>query len=936
MLKQSLLELALATCFSSPRLANELKRQLQVLSTDRQPTAHEFQRICLNLLRDDLDQDYPRRFRLDDIDAILDIAWPQKMIFGPEGRNIPFFDMVFSRIFIENGDYIQYRDGKLQDFARFSARLDPALLAMWHLAQRITRSPFLSTHDVTRIVNAQQPFFSPIPIEKDNFAENHIHQGGAYFAGMVLLNNISELEQRKNLEQDYKQLRYLVRGLLKEGSFLSNNNGPQQKYFMGNSENFDKSAIFKICFSESLHPNSSVAVLGPLAWQEWANNHVPDLPSEPRWLRQQLAICMQARDLDRAWLWFLLWLWMQYQHPECNCYVRMGILYLLNSLMYLRRKLIMDGVGLQRFCGYFSERSRQAPAVDKMNSSTRAIFQGKDDVAELKCGIYVFNEKSVAFFLQSLARESEVAVPENLRSLSNTQVESYRNLMERFHFCIHFPRSLEFFNDPDLVWRHADTYRKLIQCQNGWKLPAFLATQQMANLKFVPSRWVRGLDVAGDENLLKTEVYAPALRWLRKGLRAKNGYEPPSPGLHLSIHSGEDYPHPLSGMRHVDETVRFCEMRQGDRLGHALALGISPKKWLAAHGEMILPVEEHVDNLVWAWHYATVMSNSLPLAGQVLPLLTRRIHQLLKHVPWVCPGGVRLADDFVNEKSKNGNIDSDKRGYKDLVSQLTPETLFDAWCLRRNCYHHVNSGDDFAMDTEKMTIAVPDKKIFDRAANIKMGENWAVKLYQQRWRWLKQHIKVMEGDSITRFDLPPSNNSDIWPARNVRIRLQLEPHAHFDEDHKLESLFLLDDSHTEQELDFFEALQDWLLDKYDQIGLVIEANPTSNVYTALIDCYADHPIFRWYPPDEDWLKPGARFNRFGLRRGPIKVCVNTDDPGIMPTTLRTEFALLGEAALEHGVTRTNAERWLERLRVFGLQEFHRKHLPVWIAKKQSL
>jgi hypothetical protein len=66
-------------------------------------------------------------------------------------------------------------------------------------------------------------------------------------------------------------------------------------------------------------------------------------------------------------------------------------------------------------------------------------------------------------------------------------------------------------------------------------------------------------------------------------------------------------------------------MREGDRLGHALALGIVPKKWVARQGEMMLPLDEHLDNLVWLWHHASMLSGLLPLAQQVLPLFERRI-----------------------------------------------------------------------------------------------------------------------------------------------------------------------------------------------------------------------------------------------------------------------------------------------------------------------
>ena len=140
---------------------------------------------------------------------------------------------------------------------------------------------------------------------------------------------------------------------------------------------------------------------------------------------------------------------------------------------------------------------------------------------------------------------------------------------------------------------------------------------------------------------------------------------------------------------------------------------------------------------------------------------------------------------------------------------------------------------------------------------------------------------------------------------------------------------ILEDVDTSAELDFMHALQDWLLTEYDKLGLIIEANPTSNVYIARLKSYVEHPIFRWCPPDESKLNKGAEANVYGLRRGPVRVLVNTDDPGIMPTTLRTEFLLLREAATELGIGRTVAERWLQELRIFGIEQFQRTHLPVF-------
>jgi hypothetical protein len=60
---------------------------------------------------------------------------------------------------------------------------------------------------------------------------------------------------------------------------------------------------------------------------------------------------------------------------------------------------------------------------------------------------------------------------------------------------------------------------------------------------------LRGLDVAGNENELSIEVFAPTLRFLR-ACPWKNSYSEYKPQRrpHLSIHVGEDFKHLLSGL----------------------------------------------------------------------------------------------------------------------------------------------------------------------------------------------------------------------------------------------------------------------------------------------------------------------------------------------------------------------------------------------------
>lgn len=64
---------------------------------------------------------------------------------------------------------------------------------------------------------------------------------------------------------------------------------------------------------------------------------------------------------------------------------------------------------------------------------------------------------------------------------------------------------------------------------------------------------------------------------------------------------GEDFLHLVSGIRATVEAVDFLSLGDGDRVGHAIALGIDPQLWLDRTGERItVPRSEWLDNLVFA------------------------------------------------------------------------------------------------------------------------------------------------------------------------------------------------------------------------------------------------------------------------------------------------------------------------------------------------
>ncbi|WP_444944764.1 hypothetical protein ACJJIK_08620 [Microbulbifer sp. ZKSA006] len=105
------------------------------------------------------------------------------------------------------------------------------------------------------------------------------------------------------------------------------------------------------------------------------------------------------------------------------------------------------------------------------------------------------------------------------------------------------------------------------------------------------TRWIRGVDAAANEMHAPPELFGPLFRVL-----AKSGI------AHFTYHVGEDFPHLISGIRSIDDTLRFLPLRNGDRLGHCTAIGIKPDTWKRSLPSFLAMTKEtRLLDLVFIW-----------------------------------------------------------------------------------------------------------------------------------------------------------------------------------------------------------------------------------------------------------------------------------------------------------------------------------------------
>ena len=128
----------------------------------------------------------------------------------------------------------------------------------------------------------------------------------------------------------------------------------------------------------------------------------------------------------------------------------------------------------------------------------------------------------------------------------------------------------------------------------------------------------RGIDLCSDEIGVPHWVFVPLLNFIRKAgelasLTIKRISKANVPPLRTTLHIGEDFVHLMGGLRRVDQAIDFLGLREGDRIGHALTLGINAKKWAEKTQFLFMPKEDRLLDLIWEWSWYASNNNLQPV-----------------------------------------------------------------------------------------------------------------------------------------------------------------------------------------------------------------------------------------------------------------------------------------------------------------------------------
>ncbi len=165
-----------------------------------------------------------------------------------------------------------------------------------------------------------------------------------------------------------------------------------------------------------------------------------------------------------------------------------------------------------------------------------------------------------------------------------------------YYYVFHFAKKKDdTYRDGRFRCRH-DVFRRRLEQQ-----AEAVISMRVRNPR--AGRRLKGIDACSSEDGCRPEVFAVIFRRLKLHTVYRCGGNRNLPQLRASYHVGEENQDVLDGLRAIDEALYFLNLGSGDRLGHALMLGVSPEEWYGRNNDTIaIRQQDYLDNMVWLYH----------------------------------------------------------------------------------------------------------------------------------------------------------------------------------------------------------------------------------------------------------------------------------------------------------------------------------------------
>lgn len=386
---------------------------------------------------------------------------------------------------------------------------------------------------------------------------------------------------------------------------------------------------------------------------------------------------------------------------------------------------------------------------------------------------------------------------------------------------------------------------------------------------------IHGIDASASELWCRPEVFAQAFRYLKNHTVYDDANildKVKCQQLMSTFHVGEDFFDIIDGLRAIDEAINFLGLKCGDRLGHALALGVDIDDWYKGKSNhIIINKQGYLDNLVWL--YSKIREYRIDGCSVVLEYIMKRFEQ------------------YFNEVYRNN---------------ISDEEIQKIICDAREYYGKRQMEHNF------------------NYVNMNLGINQ----YYDSWK-LRGDNPELYKNGYPKFD---GLNLDEWNRYalnkefpdNYRLRYQPEVAIlyhmyHYNDRVKAEGDMMIEVVVNDLVKDAIKKVRFEMQKQIRNLGIGIETNPSSNYLIGTFRRYDKHPIIQWY--NEGLVNDAQLLGNCAQ----LSVSINTDDQGVFSTYIENEYAYLALALEKYKdsneniiYNRTMIMKWLDNIRKMGI------------------
>lgn len=191
--------------------------------------------------------------------------------------------------------------------------------------------------------------------------------------------------------------------------------------------------------------------------------------------------------------------------------------------------------------------------------------------------------------------------------------------------------------------------------------------------------WVRGIDAAANELHAPPEIFASCYRVCeRMGL------------THRTFHAGEDFAHILSGLRTIHDALEILDLRDGDRIGHGTAMGISPRLWLERMpGQLVVKKGEWMLDLLSAWRLLRTVPSATAAATRVANDLAKCACEVFRREVSCTSLEAAMALRHLNVRFVQAAVETDWSACITPLSDLWYDEARKVQQAKRDCPQHL-------------------------------------------------------------------------------------------------------------------------------------------------------------------------------------------------------------------------------------------------------